>query len=109
MALTNIIENAIFWVKYTGEATMNIEVSIFDKDEKVFIEISDNGPGVSTDDLVDDIIFTPGYSAKKRVIEDNGTGLGLAIAGEAIKRNNGKLEVVDAGKGACFRITLDRS
>lgn len=109
MALTNIIENAIFWVKYTGEATMNIEVSIFDKDDKVFIEISDNGLGVSTDDLVDDIIFTPGYSAKKRVIEDNGTGLGLAIAGEAVQRNNGKLEVIDAGKGACFRITLDRN
>ena len=88
---------------------MNIEVSIFDKDEKVFIEISDNGPGVSTDDLVDDVIFTPGYSDKKRVIEDNGTGLGLAIAGEAVQRNNGKLEVIDASKGACFRITLDRS
>lgn len=109
MALTNIIENAIFWVKYTYEATMNIEVSIFDKDEKVFIEISDNGLGVSTDDLVDDIIFTPGYSDKKRVIEDNGTGLGLAIAGEAVQRNNGKLEVIDATNGACFRITLDRS
>ena len=59
MALTNIIENAIFWVKYTDEATMNIDVSIFDKDDKVFVEISDNGIGVSTDDLVDDIIFTP--------------------------------------------------
>lgn len=109
MALTNIIENAIFWVKYTDEATMNIDVSIFDKDDKVFVEISDNGIGVSTDDLVDDIIFTPGYSAKKRVIEDNGTGLGLAIAGEAVQRNNGKLEVIDATNGACFRITLDRS
>lgn len=109
MALTNIIENAIFWVQYTNESTKKIEVSIFDKYDKVFIEISDNGLGVSSNDLEDDILFTPGYSAKNRVIEENGTGLGLAIAGEAIKRNNGKLEVIDASKGACFRITLSRS
>ena len=109
MALTNIIENAIFWVQYTNESTKKIEVSIFDKCDKVFIEISDNGLGVSSNDLEGDILFTPGYSAKNRVIEDNGTGLGLAIAGEAIKRNNGKLEVIDASKGACFRITLSRS
>lgn len=46
---------------------------------------------------------------KKRVSDDNGTGLGLAIAGEAIQRNNGKLEVIESIKGACFRITLLRS
>lgn len=109
MALTNIIENALFWVQHSDESTKTIEVSIFGNDEKIFIEISDNGPGVSSDDLLDDILFTPGYSAKKRVIEDNGTGLGLAIAGEAIQRNEGQLEVIDASKGACFRITLNRS
>lgn len=109
MALTNIIENALFWVQHSDESTKTIEVSIVGNDEKIFIEISDNGPGVSSDDLLDDILFAPGYSAKKRVIEDNGTGLGLAIAGEAIQRNEGKLEVIDASKGACFRITLNRS
>lgn len=109
MALTNIIENAIFWVQYTNESTKKIVISIFDKYDKVFIEISDNGLGVSSNDLEGDILFTPGYSAKNRVIEENGTGLGLAIAGEAIKRNSGKLEVIDARRGACFRITLSRS
>ncbi len=109
MALTNIIENALFWVQYSEENTKTIKVSLFGNDEKIFIEISDNGPGVSSDDLLDDILFTPGYSAKKRVVEDNGTGLGLAIAGESIQRNNGQLEVIDTSKGACFRITLSRS
>ena len=45
----------------------------------------------------------------KKESDDNGTGLGLAIAGEAIQRNNGKLEAIEAIKGACFRITLLRS
>lgn len=109
MALTNIIENAMFWVGFSSEQSKSIEIMSYGDDNKVYIEILDNGLGISDEDLEDDILFTPGYSGKKRVSDDNGTGLGLAIAGEAIQRNNGKLEVVESTKGACFRITLLRS
>ena len=109
MALTNIIENAMFWVEFSSESEKSIEIMSYGDDDKVYIEILDNGLGISDDDLEDDILFTPGYSGKKRVISYNGTGLGLAIAGEAIQRNNGKLEVIESIKGACFRITLLRS
>lgn len=109
MALTNIIENAMFWVEFSSEPLKSIEIMSYGDDDKVYIEILDNGLGIPDDDLKDDILFTPGYSGKKRVSNDNGTGLGLAIAGEAIQRNNGKLEVIEAIKGACFRITLLRS
>lgn len=109
MALTNIVENAIFWVDYSSDTTKTIDIITHGKDEKIYIEILDNGPGISKEDLEDDILFTPGYSGKKRVSNDNGTGLGLAIAGEAIQRNDGKLEVIESSKGACFRITLLRS
>ena len=109
MALTNIVENAMFWVEFSSEQLKSIEIMSYGDDDKIYIEILDNGPGISKEDLEDDILFTPGYSGKKRVTEDNGTGLGLAITGEAIQRNNGKLEVIESIKGACFRITLLRS
>ena len=109
MALTNIVENALFWVEFSSEASKSVELMSYGDDDKVYIEILDNGPGISDEDIEDDILFVAGYSGKKRVIDDNGTGLGLAIAGEAIQRNNGKLEVIDSNKGACFRITLLRS
>ena len=109
MALTNIVENAMFWVEFSSEPLKSIEIMSYGDDDKIYIEILNNGPGISKEDLEDDILFTPGYSGKKRVIEDNGTGLGLAITGEAIQRNNGKLEVIESIKGACFRITLLRS
>lgn len=109
MALTNIVENAMFWVEFSSEPLKSIEIMSYGDDDKIYIEILDNGPGISKEDLEDDILFTPGYSGKKRVTEDNGTGLGLAITGEAIQRNNGKLEVIESIKGACFRITLLRS
>lgn len=109
MALTNIVENAMFWVEFSSEPLKSIEIMSYGDDDKIYIEILDNGLGISKEDLEDDILFTPGYSGKKRVSDDNGTGLGLAIAGEAIQRNNGKLEVIESIKGACFRITLLRS
>lgn len=109
MALTNIVENAMFWVDFSSKPLKSIEIMSYGDDDKIYIEILDNGPGISKEDLEDDILFTPGYSGKKRVSDDNGTGLGLAIAGEAIQRNNGKLEAIESINGACFRITLLRS
>ena len=109
MALTNIVENAMFWAGFSSEPLKLIEIQSYEEDNNICIEILDNGPGISKEDLEEDILFTPGYSGKKRVSDDNGTGLGLAIAGEAIQRNNGKLEVVKTIKGACFKITLLRS
>jgi len=109
MALTNIVENALFWVGFSSESLKKIDIISYENEDKVCIEVLDNGMGISDEDLEDNILFTPGYSGKKRVSNDNGTGLGLAIAGEAIQRNNGKLEVVESKKGACFRITLLRS
>ncbi|XBG77133.1 sensor histidine kinase [Enterococcus cecorum] len=109
MALTNIVENAMFWVDFSSKPLKSIEIMSYGDDDKIYIEILDNGTGISKEDLEDDILFTPGYSGKKRVSDDNGTGLGLAIAGEAIQRNNGKLEAIESINGACFRITLLRS
>jgi histidine kinase len=106
MALTNIIDNAVFWVQYTKCNNKVIKIRLYGSPDDVTIEISDNGPGVPTEDITDNLLFLPGYSRKNTVLEENGTGLGLSIAGEAIQRNGGILEAVDSPNGALFRISF---
>lgn len=103
MALTNIIENSIFWVDLAENEHKKISI-IVEKEKNIIIDIIDNGLGISEDDIKSGVIFVPGYSGKKSVMEQSGTGLGLAIAGEAVSRNNGTLEAVKSTEGAHFRI-----
>lgn len=104
MALTNLIENSIFWVAHSKKEKKEISVSLEKNNDTILIDIMDNGPGIPEEDIKSEVIFIPGYSGKKTVIEQGGTGLGLAIAGEAISRNNGVLEAVNSVNGAHFRI-----
>lgn len=108
MALTNIIENAIFWVNYSKFDEKIIKISLFTNNDEVVIEIVDNGPGILSEDIKENLLFLPGYSRKKSVMEENGTGLGLSIAGEAIQRNEGTLEAIDSEVGGHFRICLKK-
>lgn len=64
------------------------------------IEMTDNGPGVPE-------------SARRHLFEafqgsarQGGTGLGLAISSELIRAHGGDLQLMEAGQGATFRITL---
>ena len=109
MALTNIIENAIFWVNYSKFDEKIIKISLFTNNGEAVIEIVDNGPGILSEDIKENLLFLPGYSRKNSVIEENGTGLGLSIAGEAIQRNEGTLEAIDSEVGGHFRICLKKA
>lgn len=108
MALTNIIENAVFWVNYSTSNKKIINIKLYSNNEETIIEIRDNGPGIMSDDIKDNLLFIPGYSRKNMVLDENGTGLGLSIAGEAIQRNEGILEAIDSLKGAFFRISFKK-
>lgn len=109
MALTNIIENAIFWVNYSKFDEKIIKISLFTNNGEAVIEIVDNGPGILSEDIKENLLFLPGYSRKNSVLEENGTGLGLSIAGEAIQRNEGTLEAIDSEVGGHFRICLKKA
>jgi two-component system sensor histidine kinase HydH len=66
----------------------------------VAIDIEDNGPGISTDDL--NKIFDPYYTTKA-----TGTGLGLAIVHKIIEAHRGLIKVhSDTGQGTVFSITI---
>jgi two-component system nitrogen regulation sensor histidine kinase NtrY len=96
--LINMFDNAIQAMNNSGR----IEVKVgFDMvSNKTYIEVSDNGPGITDEDK--EKLFLPYFSTKK-----DGTGLGLAIASRIIKEHNGHIGVKDnKPKGTVFTIVI---
>ncbi len=97
-AILNILSNAYQAISKNG--TITIKTSI-DKD-KVEISISDNGAGISKDNLPK--IFTPFFTTKE---PGRGTGLGLSITYNIIHEHNGSIIFTsELGKGTMAKINL---
>jgi len=80
----NILDNAVHATNKKGEIKIK---TFFNKEhQKVKIEISDTGHGISFRDK--DKLFLPHFSTKKK-----GTGLGLAIVNKIISEHNGSIDV----------------
>lgn len=77
----NVIKNSIESIDKDGI----IDIDMVIKGEKVIITISDNGIGMTKEELKD--MKTMFYTTKK-----NGTGLGVALSNEIILAHNGKME-----------------
>src|SRR5690606_19720026 len=96
--ISNLIINGIQAVE-TGVRPV-IKVWLWMTDQAVFLEISDNGKGI-TDDLKDKI-FIPNFSTKS-----TGSGLGLAIAKSGVETAGGKIWFeTEIGKGTTFYLTF---
>jgi len=98
----NIIDNAM---KYTPKG--NIFVSVYKDDNKVKIEIKDNGVGIDPSEI--DKLFNKFSRAKDaNKINVTGTGLGLYIAKKMAEAHNGDIKVSSEGigKGTIFTIEL---
>lgn len=101
--LINVIDNAIYWTSKTNEKDnrkISIKVST-GENKQIFVDISDNGPGVSENDA--NRIFSPGVTKKKF-----GVGMGLVIVTEILNKYNSKISVVIPGRinGATFHMSL---
>jgi two-component system sensor histidine kinase PilS (NtrC family) len=66
---------------------------------RLTLDVMDDGPGVAKE--VQAHLFEPFFTT-----ESQGTGLGLYIARELCEGNGARIEYVDDGSGAHFRITL---
>jgi signal transduction histidine kinase/CheY-like chemotaxis protein len=108
--LINLIINARDALENVQQPILHIKTDLVDISNQsnlldgqyALIEISDNGSGISQENL--NKIFEPFFTTKG---QGRGTGLGLAIVREIIRDFNGQIEVDSKpGGGTLFKILL---
>lgn len=100
--IINIVDNAI---KYTPKGS-NIMIRSYKKEGMIYIEISDDGPGIPNDKK--EKIFEKFYSANNQIVDSKRSlGLGLALCKSIINAHGGTISVSDhKPHGALFCFTL---
>lgn len=83
-----------------GQVSCKLLDLVGDRSHKTLVKISDNGCGVSSEDL--QRIFIPFFTSKS-----SGSGLGLAIVQKIVLMHDGKIEFESRpGEGTCVNIYL---
>ena len=100
--IINLVDNAL---KYTPEGTEIIIKSRKDQ-ERVIVEISDNGPGISKE--MQPHIFEMFYSGKNKIADSRRSlGLGLALCKSIINAHGGEISFSEnVPHGSVFTFTL---
>lgn len=100
--LRNLISNAIKFSMPKGEINIYQEII----ENEMIITISDNGIGISQDNI--DTIWNPLQSNKAvGTSGERGTGLGLSICKELVEKQGGRIWVESKmGKGSDFRFSI---
>jgi signal transduction histidine kinase len=97
--LENLVKNALDAIE---EDQGRITFRIFDRDNALYIDVTDTGKGIEAKRRKD--VFRPGYSTKQR-----GWGLGLSLSKRIVENyHRGKLYLKESvlRKGTTFRIRL---
>ena len=108
--LMNLIVNASEAIEGKGTVTVSTMNRYLDEPlkgyedvrigEYVLLSISDDGSGISPQDL--DRVFEPFYT--KKVMGRSGTGLGLAVVWNSMLDHNGYINVKSSEKGTVFEL-----
>ena len=94
--IINLLLNSVDAIDRDGV----IEINSYLKDEKIAIEIKDNGCGISKEDI--ERIFNPFFTLK-----EDGYGIGLAICHQLIQENKGEIVVKsEIDKGTTMTLYL---
>jgi two-component system, OmpR family, phosphate regulon sensor histidine kinase PhoR len=103
--VNNLVINSINYGKKNGKTT----VSFMDMGQKVLVDVTDDGIGISEKDIPR--IFERFFRTdKSRSRAQGGTGLGLAIVKHIIEAHNQSINVRSkVGKGSSFVFTLKRA
>jgi signal transduction histidine kinase len=100
--ILNLVSNAIKFTNSGGR----ININAVENSGNVIISVSDNGVGITPDNLaklfdISEIITTKGTA------KETGTGLGLLLCKEFVEKHGGKIWVEsEVGKGSDFKFTL---
>jgi len=100
--IRNLVSNAIKFTNNGGVININAEQN----SENVTISVSDNGIGITPDNLkklfdISEVLTTKGTAG------ESGTGLGLLLCKEFVEKHGGKIWVEsEVGKGSEFKFTL---
>ncbi|MBS1519405.1 MAG: GHKL domain-containing protein [Bacteroidetes bacterium] len=100
--VTNLIENAI---KYSGPCEV-VDVKLYSKDSKVFLEVADHGIGIA--DAEKPRIFDRFYRVgSEETRNTKGTGLGLYIVREVLNQHEASISVKDNDPtGSIFEVVF---
>ena len=90
----NILNNAAQSIEDQG----TIRISAFTGDEKVIVDIVDDGCGIDENHI--DKVFDPFFSGKPK-----GTGLGLAICSEMVELHGGSISI-KSGQGEGTKVSV---
>lgn len=98
--ITNLVKNATQAV--ADEKDPKIVVSVMSEDDVVRISVSDNGKGISEENIAR--IFQPKFTTKS-----SGMGLGLAMVKNIVETYKGTITFTSQnGKGTTFTVTFPK-
>lgn len=99
--LSNVLTNA---TKYIPESGGKIDISLVRTDNKVIIQISDTGSGISKEDLP--FVFIRYFQSRNRSTRKSGSGIGLYIVKKFIELHEGQVEINSDGEGCGTKVTI---
>ncbi|MGM0406509.1 MAG: tetratricopeptide repeat protein [Bacteroidota bacterium] len=103
--LRNLVSNSIKFTDKHGK----IDIESFDSGDKVTVKITDNGEGISQENLKKLFRIDHSYSTKG-TDNESGTGLGLILCKELIIQSGGEIWVNSTpGVGSEFKFTLPKA
>jgi signal transduction histidine kinase len=105
--IRNLLSNAVKFTNPGGKVEVSTAISA--DGNSVDFSISDNGVGISAEDI--DTLFRIDVNKKKNkgTANEKSTGLGLILCKEFVEKNNGSIRVAsEPGKGSRFTFTLPR-
>lgn len=113
--LFNLFTNSRKAIVRAGRDTGKILVTSGEEKDKIFINFSDNGDGIPSEnrDRIFDAFFTTSYTSPADADGDEdedllGTGLGLKILKDIVTSYSGEIELIGAPRGyvTCFHIEI---
>ncbi|MCF8146656.1 MAG: PAS domain S-box protein [Deltaproteobacteria bacterium] len=109
-SLMNLVINACEAIRGRGTVAISTANRYLDepfkgyedvrRGEYVVLTVSDNGSGISSEDL--HRIFEPFYT--KKVMGRSGTGLGLAVVWNTLQDHNGYINITSNDRGSTFEL-----